>query len=197
MKQLFKTDMPTLIGILEQVKECQDECVKDIRPYFSGISLCYEDYEMETYEEMSGLTECKGYEYLYYEEQPTEDSESYGEAWSFSSDAMSEYYNLLFRLKKNKVISKAIYEIKILEVEGHIKRYLFSDKRYTYGVGGELLFRRGKKKVSSIKIYLDYNYVFSYLSVYCAVIQIFDMYEQKLQELKDTYLTQREVLEAA
>ena len=49
-----------------------------------------------------------------------------------------------------------------------------------------------------LNIYLDYYYgYYSLFDTYCGLITVFDRYKVKYQELKDTYYSEEELLEAA
>lgn len=200
MEKLLNTDLSTFWEAFRQIKECQDECSEDIMHHFSEFFMDPDSFEMFAYEDMSSLPACYDYDYLYYEDEtiPEEDRESYGEVWTFSTNEMVEYYELLERLLKTKVIQKVQYDLKLDEMENHIKKCIVETQNYyDYGLYCEMNYRSEENERVCIKVYLDYNCCFSHFSLYCGVIALFDRYKVKLRELKELYDNEERVLEAA
>ena len=164
------------------------------------MSLQYESFEADAYEELSffyAYCDCRP---LFYDYGNTGENEEErdpdGEALVFSSDEMVEFYKLLKRLKNTKVITKKEYQNRKMEMETAIRQCIL----YTQGYGNdglycELFYARGKQR-DRIEVWLDYNCYYSAFSLYCGVIMLFDKYKVKLQELKDEFCI-AERLEAA
>ena len=200
MKKLVDIDMQSFLGYLLQIKECQDECSENVGQYFSDLSSRFDEFESSAYEGLPSF-------YAYYGDRPLfydygdaganeEGRDLAGEALIFSSDEMVEFYELLRKLKKTKVITRKEYQNRLTEMETEIRQCILYTQGYGYdGLYCELFYARGKKR-DRIEVLLDYNCYYSLFSLYCGVIMLFDKYKTKLQELKDTYC-KTEILEAA
>lgn len=201
MLKLLHCNMPELLERLKTIKEFYDEGACNVAPFFSKIGMDSDDFEMFAYEEMWSLPGYLDNHELYYEDEHgeiTEDSEAYGEVWTFATDEMREYYRLLKELKATGKISRRTYVLKLNEMEKYVQMYV-ADSQYTYDTGlfCELVYGRAPKNWCCIKVYLDYNYYYSAFVMCCGIIAIFDKYAEKLKELQEQYCSKETMLEAA
>ena len=198
MIRLFRGEAWSFLECISKIKSCCSECSEDVSHFFTEFPSDPDDFDCYAMEELSCLPFYKDYDNLYYEENHDEDSEPAGEIWIFSSSDMVEYYKTLDELYKTKRIVKMKYEMELNSMESCIKENICEA-----GASGslycELVYSdAAEDKKDNITVYLDY-YVgyYSLFDLYCGLIKIFDKYKVKLQELKDTYFGEENLLEAA
>lgn len=200
MLKLLQCDMPELLERLRTIKEFYDEGAHNIVPFFSNIEMDTGDFEMLVYEEMWSLPGyCDNHE-LYYEEENgriTEDSEVYGEVWTFATDEMRDYYRLLKELKAAGKISGRTYALKRNEMEKYIQMFVVDSQGYYSGLYCKLNYGRAPKNWCCINVYLDYSCCYSVFAMCCGIIAVFDKYAEKLKELREEFCIKETMLEAA
>lgn len=201
MQKLLQCDMPELLERLKNIKEFYDEGACNVAPFFSKFGMDSDDFEMIAYEEMWSLPGYQDNHELYYEDENgeiTEDSEAYGEVWTFATDEMREYYRLLKELKATGKISRRTYALKMNEMEKYVKMYVADSQDVYYtGLFCELVYGRAPKNLYCINVYLDYSYCYSAFVMCCGIIAIFDKYAEKLRELQEQFCSKETILEAA
>ena len=142
MLKLLRCDMPELLERLRTIKEFYDEGAHNIASFFSNIEMDTGDFEMFVYEEMWSLPGYQDNHELYYEDENgriTEDSEAYGEVWTFATDEMCEYYRLLKGLKAAGKISRRTYALKRNEMEKYIQMFIVDSQGYYSGLYCKLI----------------------------------------------------------
>ena len=200
MLKLLRCDMPELLERLRTIKEFYDEGAHNIESFFSNIEMDTGDFEMFVYEEMWSLPGYQDNHELYYEDENgriTEDSEAYGEVWTFATDEMCEYYRLLKGLKAAGKISRRTYALKRNEMEKYIQMFIVDSQGYYSGLYCKLIYGKAPKNLCCIKVYLDYNCCYSAFVMCCGIITAFDKYAEKLKELQEQYCSKETMLEAA
>lgn len=201
MQELLYCDMPELLEKLKIIKEFHDEGSDQVVTVFSEFGINADEFEMCAYEEMWSLPGYRDSHELYYEDEHgeiPEDSEAYGEVWTFATEEMIAYYRFLKELKASGKISRRTYLMKVNEMEKYVKRYV-ADSQDTYysGLFCELVYGRAPKNLYCIKVYLDYDYCFSSFVLCCGIAAIFDKYAEKLKELQEQFCSEEPMLEAA
>ena len=201
MLWLIQNDLSEFFDGLQKIKECCSECSDNVSQFFNGYPCLPDDFEAVTMDELSNLPFYKDYDYMYYDgtDPNDDDAEPAGERWTFSTNEMVEYYKLLDELYKSKIINKIKYRSEHTVMEQFIIDHL-CEAPYGYSaVEVQLVYSDAADDGRDcINIYLDYYYgYYSLFDLYCGLITVFDRYKAKLQELKDTYYSENELLEAA
>ena len=201
MLWLIQNDLSDFFEGLQKIKECCSECSENVSHYFNEFPCVPDDFECVTMDELQMLPFLKGWDYMFYEgTDPNDDvAEPAGECWTFSTDEMVGYYKMLDDLYKSKVISEAKYKTELLSMEGFIKDHLCQAPYGYSSIEVQLVYSDAADDGKDcLNIYLDYYYgYYSLFDTYCGLITVFDRYKVKYQELKDTYYSEEELLEAA
>ena len=199
MNMLLETDMVSFFEMLKIIKECVDLCSENVQEYFDGFICDPDEVEQIAYEGLDNLPFCSDFDYLYYDDQdniPVDERETCGEYWFFSDDNFIGYYKLLDELLKSKKISRKEVDFHKNEMDDIVYDCILERQRYS-GVSYTIFSKKSRNAGAGIKVYLDYNIGYSLFYLYCGLIVLFDRYKSKLQQLKETYCGEKQMLEAA
>lgn len=198
MIRLFRNEAWAFLECISKIKNCCSECSEDVSDYFAEFPSDIDEFDCYSMEELFNLPFYKNYDYLFYGDEPDDDSDAAGEIWQFSNKDMVEYYKTLDELYKTKRIVKMKYEMELNSMETCIKENICQDESCG-ALYCELVYSdAASDKEDNISVYFDYYAgYYSFFDLYCGLIKVFDRYKVKLRELKDGYCSEKELLEAA
>ena len=201
VKRLLNTEIIEILDRILEVKACYDSGGERIVEIVSDYRSDPCDYECNAMEDLYSLPELIGMDYLNYNAEPLldESEEAAGERIVFQSKDLTEYYKLLKKLRRTKVITKVEFEKKKDELERLAFRYISDGYYYSfdYYVPCDISYTDSRAMPIRLDVYLDYQCGYSLFSVLCGVVALLGRYSQMLKELKEQYCVLKTVKEAA
>ena len=201
MKMLFETEMMELLDKIMEIKDCYECGGKKILDIISEYGTDIGDYECNAMEDLYSLPELIGQDYLDFNAEPLNDDadEAAGERLVFQTKDMTDYYMLLKKLCRKKVITKAEFDKKKEDLDRIAYSYISQGHYYSfdYYVPCEISFTDSKAMPIRLDVYLDYQYGYSLFSVLCGVVALMARFSEMLTELKEQYCVLKTVKEAA
>ena len=201
MNMLLEMETLELFNRIMELKDCYDCGGKRILEIVSEYGTETDDYECNAMEDLYSLPELVGQDYVDFNAEPLDDDgdEAAGERLVFQSEDLTEYYKLLMKLRRKRIITKTELDRKKDELDRIAYQYISQGQYYSfdYYVPSAICYTDSRAMPIRLDVYFDYQCGYSLFSVLCGVVALMAKYSEMLKELKEKYCETEKVREAA